>query len=136
FSPAPAIVTPLRIVVVMIEAPVPFGNAAARWFYVLLRELVARGHRLTAFAACGKPAEMDEARRLFPAPPFDLRLYPFPTRPGLKAKWRSLCRPYSSMFSDDLRRDLEAELANGFDVLHLEQLWTGWLGRRHRERAL
>jgi len=35
----------------MVEAPVPFGNAAARWYYVLLRELVARGHRVTAFAA-------------------------------------------------------------------------------------
>ena len=34
--------TPLRIVIVILEAPVPFGNAAARWFYVLLRELVAR----------------------------------------------------------------------------------------------
>ncbi len=32
---------PLRIVLVFLEAPVPFGNAAARWFYVLLKELEA-----------------------------------------------------------------------------------------------
>ena len=128
--------TPLRIVLVMIEAPVPFGNAASRWFYVLLRELVRRGHRVTAFAACSKASEMDEARRLFPAPEYDLRLYPFPTRSGLWAKWETLRRPYSYMFSPQLKRDLEAELARGFDVLHLEQLWSGWLGLRHRDKAL
>src|SRR5207237_3412516 len=111
-------VNPLRIVLAMVEAPVPFGNAAARCFYVLLRELVARGHRVSAFAACSKPAEMDEARRLFPAPQYDLRLYPFPVRRGLRAKLETLRRPYSYMFSPELRHALEAELARGVDVLH------------------
>jgi glycosyltransferase involved in cell wall biosynthesis len=129
-------VSPLRIVVVMIEPPVPFGNAASRWFYVLLRELVARGHRVTAFAACSKPKEIDEARALFPAPAYDLRLYPLPDRRGLPAKLETLRRPYSYMFSDELKRDLEAELARGFDVLHLEQLSSGWVGLRHAGRAM
>ncbi len=40
------------------------------------------------------------------------------------------------MFSTELKRDLEAELARGFDVLHLEQLWAGWLGLAHRDKAL
>ena len=127
---------PLRIVVVLLEAPVPFGNAAARWFYVLLRELCSRGHQVTCFAACSKQSEMDEARRLFPAPEFDLRLYPFPVRRGLRAKLETLRRPYSYMFSAELKRDLEAELARGYDILHLEQLWAGWLGLDHAERAL
>lgn len=128
---------PLRIVVVMIEPPLPFGNAAARWFYVLLRGLVERGHHVTAFAACGKPKEMDEARRLFPSPDYDLRLYSYPTEPGgLRAKWQTLRRPYSFMFTPELRRDLEAELAKGFDIFHLEQLWSGWLGLAHPDRAL
>jgi len=128
-------VRPLRVVVVTVEAPVPFGNAAARWYYVLLRELAARGHRVACFSACSKPAEMDEARRLFPAPEYDLRLYAFPAR-GLRSKFETLRRPYSYMFSADLRRDLEAELARGYDVLHLEQLWAGWLGLAHRDRAV
>jgi hypothetical protein len=127
---------PLRIVIVMIEAPVPFGNAAARWFYVLFRELVARGHRVTAFAACSKPAEMDEARRLFPSPAYDLRMYGYPVRRGLRGKFETLRRPYSYMFSAELKRDLADELARGFDILHLEQLWAGWLGLAHRDRAL
>ncbi len=125
-----------RVIIVMIEPPLPFGNAAARWFYVLLRGLVARGHRVTAFAACSKPSEIEAAARLFPAPAFDLRLYPFPTRRGLRAKLETLRRPYSYMFSRDLKRDLVAELARGCDVLHLEQLWTGRLGLDQSDRAV
>jgi polysaccharide biosynthesis protein PslH len=128
--------TPLRVILVMIEPPLPFGNAAARWYYVLLRELVARGHRVTAFAACSKPDEIDGARQLFPAPAFDLRLYPFPDRSGLKARLATLIRPYSYMFSDELKRDLADELARGFDILNLDQLLSGWVGLGHVGKAL
>src|SRR5690242_20338063 len=99
----------------MVEAPVPFGNAAARWFYVLLKELVSRGHRVTALAACSKSSEMDEARTRFPAPEYDLRVYPFPQRSGIGSKLETLRRPYSYMFSHEMKRDLEAELAKGYD---------------------
>jgi glycosyltransferase involved in cell wall biosynthesis len=128
--------TSLRVVLVMIEPPLPFGNAAARWFYVLLKGLVRRGHRVTAFAACSKPAEIEEAKRLFPAPDYDLRLYHFPERHGLRAKWETWRRPYSYMFSAELQRDLDRTLAEGFDVLHLEQLWSGWLGLDRADRTL
>jgi polysaccharide biosynthesis protein PslH len=128
--------TPLRIVIVMIEPPVPFGNAAARWFYVLLKGLVQRGHSVTALAACSKAEEVDQAKVLFPAPTYDLRCYPLPRRVGLCAKLETLRRPYSYMFSRELRGDLEKTLAQGFDILHLEQLWSGWLGLPWRDRAL
>jgi polysaccharide biosynthesis protein PslH len=129
-------VTPLRIVLVMLEAPIPFGHAAARCSYVLLRELVARGHHVSAFAACSKTSEMDHARELFPSPNYDLRLYEFPVRKGPAAKLQTLWRPHSYMFSRELKRDLEAVLAQGFDLMHLEQLWTGWVGLEHRDRVL
>ena len=128
--------TPLRVVLVMIEPPLPFGNAAARWFYVLLRELVARGHRTTAFAVCSKEKEIDEARLLFPTPNYDLRVYPFPHRSGLKAKLETLHRPFSYMFSPELKGDLARELAAGYDILHLEQLWCGWVGLGHTQKSL
>ena len=127
---------PRRVVIAMIEPPLPFGNAAARWFYVLLKGLVERGHRVTAFAACSKPREIEESRALFPAPDYDLRLYPFPPGGGLASKWRTLRRPYSYMFSPEFKRDLDAELAEGYDILHLEQLWAGWLALDRPDRAL
>jgi glycosyltransferase involved in cell wall biosynthesis len=121
---------------VLIEPPLPFGNAAARWFYVLLRGLAQRGHRVTAFTACSKPGEIAEAKKLFPAPENDLRCYPLPKRAGLRAKLETLWRPYSYMFSRQLQQELEYELALGFDILHLEQLWSAWLGLPHLGRAL
>jgi polysaccharide biosynthesis protein PslH len=126
----------LRIIVAMIEPPLPFGNAAARWYYVLLRGLVERGHRVTAFAACSKPEEIAKATALFPAPRYDLRLYPLPIRRGLRAKWETYRRPYSYMFSPEFKRDLEQELIHEYDVLHLEQLWCGWVGLKHAAKAL
>ena len=126
----------MRIVIVMVEAPVPFGKAVARWYAVLLRGLVARGHRVTAFAACSDSAQMAEAARLFPAPAFDLRLYEFPPRRGPLAKLETLRRPHSYPFGDALKLDLARELAAGFDVLHLEELWAAWLGLRHTDKAL
>jgi len=129
-------VTPLRIVLVMIEPPLPFGNATARWYYVLLKELVQRGHRVTAYAACSKPEEIAKARDLFPAPAYDLRLYPFPTRSGFVSKIETLRRPYSYMFSPELKADLACELATEFDLLHLEQLSCVWLARKHADRGI
>jgi len=128
--------TPKRILMVMVEPPLPFGNAAGRWYYVLMRELQARGHRVTAFAACSKAEDVARATRLFPAPDYDLRAYPFPTRRGLVAKLDTLRRPYSYMFSEELKKDLGAELAKGFDVLHLETLSSGWLGLGLVDRCL
>jgi glycosyltransferase involved in cell wall biosynthesis len=126
-----------RIVLAMVEPPLPFGNAAARWYYVLLKGLVERGHRVSAFAACSKAEEIDKARALFPQPEFDLRLYPFPAaKKGWTNRLQTVKRPYSFMFSPELKRDLEAELARGYDVLHLEQLWSGWLGIGHEARSL
>ena len=126
----------LRVLLVMIVPPLPFGNPDARWYYVLLKGLVERGHRVTAFAACSNLEDMTKAQALFPAPEYDLRCYPFPNRQGLRAKIETVQRPYSYFFSPELRQDLAAELAKPYDILHLEQLWSGWLGLKHRERAV
>jgi glycosyltransferase involved in cell wall biosynthesis len=127
---------PLRIVLVMVEPPLPFGNAAARWYYVLLKGLVERGHRVTAFAACSRPDDIVGARALFPEPTYDLRPFPVMPRTGLLGKWLTLRQPLSYLFSDALKDDLRSVLAQGFDVLHLEQIWGGWVGLDHIERAL
>lgn len=120
---------PIRVILVMMEPPLPFGHAATRWFYVLLKGLVQRGHRVTAFAASSKPQAIEEAKELFPLPQYDLRCYAHPIRNRLQSKWETVRRPYSYMFSPTLRRELGAELEHGFDVLHLEETWAGWLGQ-------
>jgi glycosyltransferase involved in cell wall biosynthesis len=120
---------PLRILVVFTQPPLPFGGAAARWFYVLLKGLVERGHHVTAFVPCGAAEELAKSRVLFPAPTYDLRVYPHPVRSGLRAKWQTFRRPHSYMFSPDLWKDVNTECDRGFDVLHLETTWSGWLGQ-------
>ena len=47
----------MRIVVVTPAVPHPFGDTAARWFYVLITELVARGHEVVALVATEEPDE-------------------------------------------------------------------------------
>ena len=127
---------PLRIVLVMIEPPLPFGNAASRWFNVLLKGLVERGHDVTAFATCSKSEEIEATYKLFPAPKYNVRCFSHPVRSGLKSKFNTLLEPYSFMFSLELKVELKKALENGFDILHLEQLWCGWLGQNHISRSL
>jgi glycosyltransferase involved in cell wall biosynthesis len=120
----------LRILLVMNEAPLPFGHAVGRWYWVLLRGLVERGHRVTAFATCANSEDIARARALFPSPGYDLHLYPFPARTGVLRKWQTIRRPYSYMIHPELRHDLQGEISRGSDVLHLEGIWSGWLGER------
>jgi polysaccharide biosynthesis protein PslH len=55
----------LRILLLMPVPPLPFGSAAARWFYVLLKGLVERGHRVTAFIVCNNLEEITKVNTLF-----------------------------------------------------------------------
>lgn len=127
---------PLRIIVVMVEPPLPFGHAVARWSYVLLRGLVERGHTVTTFVACTQAGEAAKAAELFPSPAYDLRAFTMSPGKSLSDRIRSALRPHSYMFSPELRSALASELARGFDVLHLESTWAGWLGRDHTRKAL
>ena len=126
----------LRVILVLTEPPLPFGSAVGRWYYVLLRGLVERGHRVTAFAACNKHEELAQAGELFPSSHYDLRCFPYPRRRGLLAKFETLRRPFSYMFGPNLRRDLDRVLADGYDILHLEGLVSSWVGQRDPEREL
>ncbi len=125
----------LRIVLVLPDPPLPFGNAGARWFYVLLKELVARGHRVTAISGAAHSAEVERVKELFPNGSYDVRCFPSEGG-GWRGRLQRLRQPYSYVYSQAMRRALDAELARGFDILHLEQLWSGWLGLPHRHRTL
>jgi len=118
----------LRIILVLNEAPLPFGHAVGRWYYVLLRGLVDRGHQVSCFAICNDRVKAAEARDSFPAPSFDLRLYTHAAPRNIWRKWQTIRRPYSYVINPRLQRAVKAECQRGCDVLHLEGTWTGWLG--------
>lgn len=127
---------PRRVVLVMVDPPLPFGRAMGRWYSVLLKGLVARGHRVEAFATCPTAREAEQATALFPAPEYSLRCYTPEPRGGLAGKWETISRTGSHLFPPRMAADVEAALARGADVLHLECLWAGYLGLDHRDRAI
>lgn len=127
-----------RVVVVTPNEPFPFGQANGRWCHALLRGLVESGWSIRCLSVTAHPEWERGARDMFAGTPVNLSFYPLPNANGgvnLRRKWRSFRQPFSYPLSDTLRRDLDAELRLGYDVLHLEQLWTGYLADE-RPRAL
>ena len=128
----------MRIIVVTPAVPHPFGNSAARWFYVLITELLARGHEVAALAATEEPdARVSQAKQWLSKQGLSkhggqLTLHCHRLRVdsvALRRKWQNLVRPRSELLQDSaLTGLLHRELAKGYDVLHLEQMSTGWLG--------
>jgi polysaccharide biosynthesis protein PslH len=138
----------MKIIVVTPAMPHPFGDTAARWFYVLITELLARGHEVVAIAATEEPeGRVSEAKewltkQLSPNEgqsnegltrhrgQFTLHCHRLQVDSvALRRKWQNLLRPRSEMLQDTvLTALLRHELAKGYDVLHLEQMATGWLG--------
>jgi glycosyltransferase involved in cell wall biosynthesis len=123
----------VRIIVVTPAVPHPFGNTSARWFYVLITELLARGHEVVALAATEEPDErVSETKKWLLRHSGQLTLHCHRLQVdevALRRKWHNLMRPRSEMLQDSaLTGLLQRELAKGYDVLHLEQMSTGWLG--------
>ena len=123
----------MRIIVVTPAVPHPFGDTAARWFYVLITELLARGHEVVALAATEEPDErISEVKQWLSKRGGQLTLHCHRLKVDsvtLRRKWQNLVRPRSELLQDStLTGLLQQELAKGYDVLHLEQMSTGWLG--------
>ncbi|MBD1822049.1 glycosyltransferase family 4 protein [Cyanobacteria bacterium FACHB-DQ100] len=123
-----------KIVLVMTSPPIPFGKADSHWYYVLLKELVDRGHQVSAFVACETTEEIEQTQALFPS--YDLHCYLYRPPAGLRGKWQSFRRPFSYVFSSEFQQALAERLAAPYDVLHLEQLWSSWLGLCHPEKTV
>src|SRR5262245_53384093 len=131
----------MRVVVVTPAVPHPFGETAARGLYVLVSGLLARGVEVICLVAgTESPARLREAQewlqRTDGAANLQLDVFPLALRPALLRKWRSLRRPFSeTLYARGLTAALARHAATGYDVLHLEQLWSGWVGAA-RPRAL
>jgi glycosyltransferase involved in cell wall biosynthesis len=130
----------MRIIVITPVVPHPFGDTAARWFYVLITELLAREHEVVTLAATEESDQrIAEAKQWLSKQSGKLTLHCHRLQVdsfALRRKWQNLVRPRSELLQDSvLTALLQRELAKGYDVLHLEQMSTGWLGL-HVPRAL
>ncbi|MBD2081730.1 glycosyltransferase family 4 protein [Leptolyngbya sp. FACHB-17] len=123
-----------KVILVMASPPVPFGKADSHWYYVLLKGLVDRGHQVSAFVACETPEEIEQTQALFTG--YDLQCYLFRPPQGLRGKWQSFRRPHSYMFDSAFRQAVSKRLAEPYDVLQLEGLWSGWLGLAQPEKTV
>jgi glycosyltransferase involved in cell wall biosynthesis len=117
------------------SVPHPFGDAAAKWFYVLIRDLLRRGCRVVCLTASqDPPARVQEAEQFLRRGNADgeltFRWHQLKSSCGVvRRKARNLLRPYSEMlYTEALMIDLKREIAGGYDVFHLDELWSGWLG--------
>jgi glycosyltransferase involved in cell wall biosynthesis len=120
----------LRLVIVTHEAPDPFGHPSARWYAALVKGLVDRGHDVCCLAALSTPGADRRARKYLSSQSLDLRFFPFPRQSrSFRQKIATLREPFSYFISDELRSAVQQEVKRGYDVLHLEQVWCGYLGR-------
>jgi glycosyltransferase involved in cell wall biosynthesis len=125
----------MKIIIATPAVPHPFGDTAAKWFFVLIKELLKRGHDVVSLTAGGDPrVRVCEAEQLLRQSGANGHLkfvyHPLQTDCGLLArKYYSLRQPYSEFLRDRKFMDeVRLALAEGYDIFHLEQLFTGWAG--------
>jgi glycosyltransferase involved in cell wall biosynthesis len=116
-------------VVVTPNEPYAFGQANGRWCHALLKGLDQAGWKVRCLSVSNDAGWERGAREAFAGSAIDMTFYPLAQSNGFswRQKWRSFRQPFSYPLSDALRRDVEIELREGCDVLHLEQLWSGYL---------
>lgn len=125
-SPRPS---SLRVIVVSTEPPDPYGNAGGRWYYVLAKGLSQGGHQVRWLSAYKDSQSVSRAQAYLAGQDgLDLVFYPYPKVSWVRGKLRTLRRPYSHFISEDLRSSLGDTIRSGYDILHLEPTWAGWLG--------
>lgn len=124
----------MTIVLVVPACPHPFGDTAAKWFDVLVRELVRRQHRVYLLCVTDEPVpRIDEARRALAdigsGGRLEATFHPLTIeKPAWRRRLTSLREPFSEITqAAGVRPLVDERLSRGYDVFHLEQLWTGWL---------
>jgi glycosyltransferase involved in cell wall biosynthesis len=126
----------VKILVAMIEPPDPTGNASARWYFTFLSSLLERGHSITALATVSKPLESYSLGPCREWKKFTLHTFPVPTKKSWWQKISHLFFPFRGHFSADFHSRMAAEIESGYDIIHLEQTWCGWLALRSPKNSV
>lgn len=121
----------MKVVIVSPALPVPFRDTAAKWLFVLVRELARRRNEVVCLVSSSEEGRLvTEARELLDSPRIAIKFFPLRMDSNIfRRKWRNAWQPFSELTRvRSLNEALASELRKGYDVLHLEHLWTGWMG--------
>ncbi|MBY0383835.1 glycosyltransferase family 4 protein, partial [bacterium] len=125
----------LTILMVLVEPPLPFGNAASRWFHVLLNGLDRRGHRVDVLVASGVDSDIEKAKKIF-SQRKNFFIFPFSKKKSFFNKLYTLLFPHRYMFGEDFYKKLQELNPKNYDIIHIEQTWAGWMGFSLKNKAL
>ena len=125
----------LKILMILIEPPLPFGNAGSRWFHVLLNGLDRRGHHVDLFVVSGVPSDIEKAKKIFAARK-NFFIFPFGKNKGFFDKLKTLLFPHRYIFNADARKKFLELKPESYDIIHIEQTWAGWIGFQHKNKTL
>lgn len=117
--------TSRKTLLILIEPPLPFGNAASRWFHVLVQGFKKRNIPFDVLVACGVTSDLQKAQVVFKDWP-NVHLFPFKKSTGILAQLKTLFFPHSYSFNDDFIKCLNQLDPNSYDLIHVEQTWAGW----------
>lgn len=123
------------ILMILVEPPLPFGNAASRWFHVLLKELDRRGHRVDVLVVSSVANDIEKAKKIFSGRK-NFFIFPFGKNKGLRGKLQTFLYPHRYMFTPDFYKKLAELDPKNYDILHIEQTWAGWMGFPYKHKAL
>lgn len=125
-----------RLLLTLIEPPLPFGNAASRWFYVLYNELRKRNYSVDVIVASEDQKALEKAQKMFPSNEHNMYFYEFARPKGFAQKISNFISPHKIKFSPAFNSKMQQLMANNYDLIHIEQTWAGWTGLEHIDKTV
>lgn len=114
-----------RVLLILVEPPLPFGNPASRWFHVLISEMIARGYSFDILVACGVDSDLKKAKIEF-KDWSNLYMFPYERSTGFLSKLNTVLYPYKYQYSKAFMAKLTELNPDSYDIIHAEQTWSGW----------
>ena len=96
----------LKILMILIEPPLPFGNAGSRWFHVLIKGLDRRGHKVDVFVVSGVSTDIEKAKKIFAARK-NFFIFPFGKNKNYLDKLKTLFLPHRYIYNVEALKKFE-----------------------------
>jgi glycosyltransferase involved in cell wall biosynthesis len=112
----------MKIMLVLNEAPLPYAGAAARWYYILCKELINRNIILDLFVSCSTEEQKRNVLELFPR----ANVYLYEKRVKFIDRLSSILKPFSYTISKEMRLAISEKFYDNYDIIHVEQSFATW----------